>query len=161
MITAVALLERRLLAAVEQAARVELPASWRGLTSEVAALRPAAGVLLAVAECASRAEMGKRLCDMANAIESRREGRPGGEQDLWRGTAAALDRLADLRQGGTGLLGLELWREIPVPADAGRSLRRFLPAELEVREDFLAELARRLLRALAGRFQERARREGT
>jgi hypothetical protein len=149
-------LERRLLAALEQAARVEMPSAWSHLRPQEA-LRPAAAVLLRVAQRGSRAEMARELRETAKRVKTGRDGRTGGEQELWPEVATAVERLGELRPDSQGLLGLELWgRGVPL-GELASSLRDLLPAELEAGEPFLSAAARTLLQALARSWSEAAR----
>lgn len=161
MIAAREVFERRLLAALEQAAGVELPPAWR-LEPTPGNLRPAAAVALRVAEAGSRREMAELLRSWADQIGKNREGREGGEKDLWVKLAEALEHLGDRPEDDPrGLFGLRLWSEgagLPVE-ELGRPLRSLLPATLEVQEPFLTEAGRALLRALAKRWLEQAQAE--
>ena len=161
MIEAGAVLERRLLASLEQAAEVQLPPSWQSLRPEPENLRPAAAVALRVAACGSRAGMARELRDTAERIGTHREGRSGGERELWSSLASAVERLGEAREGSEGLFGLRLWEEVEsVPvAEVWRDLRDLLPAQPAAGEPFLAALARVLLRALARRWSAEARKE--
>jgi hypothetical protein len=161
MIEARDLLERRLLAALEQAAMVELPAAWRPRPAKEA-LRPAAAVVLRVASCGSRDEMVRELRATAARIAANREGRLGGERELWSSLAGAIERLGETGEEAQGLLGLRLWKEVEGVAirEIWSALRLQLPAQPAAGEDFLAALSRVLLRALARRWSDEARQEG-
>jgi hypothetical protein len=152
--------ERRLLASLEQAAGVELPAAWRQRPG-TENLRPAAAVVLRVATCGSRDEMARYLRETTERIAANREGRTGGEQELWSSLAGAVGQLGETREGAAGLLGLRLWDEvrgIPV-SELWRLLRDLLPGRPAADELFLTEVARVLLRALAKRWSQDARQE--
>ena len=151
--------ERRLLAGLEQAAGVELPAAWR-LEPKPGNLRPAAALVLRVAEAGCCREMADLLRSWAVQIGKNRQEREGGEKDLWLKLAAALEQLGGRREDGpAGLSGLRLWSEgagLPI-AELWQPLRSFLPAAPEVREPFLTEVGRVLLRALARSWLDAAR----
>jgi hypothetical protein len=152
------ILERRLLAALGQAARVEMPVPWRTLRPrEAEALRPAAAVLLRVAQRRSRKEMVQDLRDTAERVKASREGRAGGEQELWLEVAMAIERLGELSPDRTGLLGLALWgRGVPL-IELSRAFRDLRPEELTTGEPFLGAAARTLLQTLARSWTDAAR----
>jgi len=161
MIAARQVLERRLLASLEQGTEIELPPPWRGLRPADSNLRPAAAVLLRVAAGAGRAEMAQALRATAARVAANREGRDGGEKDLWPRVAAALDALGQTREGGAGLFGLQLWSDaasVPVQ-ELWVSLGDQVPQDLEAGEPFLSEVARVLVCALARHWMEEARRQ--
>lgn len=157
-----ALLERRLLAALEAASRIELPAPWDRLRPRDAALRPAAAVLLRIAQRGDRAEMVADLRGIAEDVAARRGGREGGEQALWPQVARAIERLGTLSPGTQGVLGMALWSSPALHgswAEVGRALRGLLPEPREPGERFLTALARSLLGALARKWTEDAQRK--
>lgn len=159
MIDARELFERRLLAILEQRAGIEMPADWRRLQPEPSHLRPAAAAVLRVAETQTRDEMKALLRRWSDRIGYNREGREGGEDKLWQGLAEALEHLAERPEDGpAGLLGLSLWSAgAKVPLDElWPVFRPSLPGTLAVREPFLDEVARVLLRALARKWMAAA-----
>jgi hypothetical protein len=75
MIAARDVLERRLLAALEQGAGVALPSAWKSLCPDYANLRPAAALLLRIATLGSRKEMAEELRALAARVEENRKDR--------------------------------------------------------------------------------------
>jgi hypothetical protein len=158
VIAAREVVERRLLAALEQAAGVALPASWRLQPASAKNLRPAASVLLRVAGLGCRRDMMKHLRGTAKTVAENRGDRPGGEQDLWPQVAEAIEQLGALSEGKQGFFALRLWESPGMPLQEVWQLQKLLPTGFEAGDAFLNELARTLLRALAKAWQDEARR---
>lgn len=159
MIGARQVLERRLLASLEQGVGVELPSPWRDLRPSGPNLRAAAALLLRVATSTSRDRMAQALRDTAARVAKNRQGLEGAEQDLWPRVVQAIAGLGELQEGGSGLFGLRLWTEadsVPLQ-ELWQSLGDQAPADLEAGEPFLTEVARVLLGALARRWMNEAR----
>ena len=153
MTTAVEILQRRLLEAVEQVGSTDrAPEPWSDIEPEQDGyLRPAAAVFERVAEKTTREEMIAELRAIAKRISDHREGQDKkGEMDVFADAAAAVEKLEELEPGKSGLLGLSLWGRAGVPV--GRiegTLRTALPDELPVDEKVLTRAARVLLRTRA------------
>lgn len=158
MIAGRQILERRLLASLGQAVAVALPPSWRDLRPSSPNLRSAATVLLRIAAAPNRAEMARALRDTADRVTRNREGRGGGERDLWPRVAAAVESLEETREGPGGLFGLRLWSDVEgVPLqDLWESLGQQVPADRAAPEPFLTAAARVLLHALGRSWVEEA-----
>jgi hypothetical protein len=156
------MMERRLLAALAQAAASRLPEPVASLRPGAPRLRAAAALLLETAQEPSRPAMVEGLRRIARRIRDRRQERPGGEALLLEKLATYLEGLGTVRDPGPGtLLRLGLWRELDP------RLARELEANLAGLERFatgpseawLDEAARVLLRAMARSWEDEARLE--
>lgn len=179
-----AIVERRLLYALEQTAVAEMPPGWRGLDpADPHHYRGGARILQRLAELPGRAAMDDELKRMAREIQKNREDR-AGELLAWlervEQAVGRLEdrRLEDRREGSaTGLPSLALWDgwapwegpESPLTRlhNALGALSPLGPAGSEEAseatdddlDDFLDDAACVLLRCLARRWAAKARQE--
>jgi len=157
--TVVDLLERRLLAALDQSVSVSLPPGWDGLHIRAGKRRAAAAALLRVADQPDLAAMIRLLDDLAR---QGREGKGNEERSFWRELSRLLAEVAEPQPGApASLLGLRLWNSHPGEGPLGallKPLRPLLPHDPPVREEFLAEAGRILLCAQARFWMDEQRR---
>jgi hypothetical protein len=161
MITAVEILRRRLLEAVEQVGSTNrAPKPWSDIEPEQDGnLRPAAAVFERVAEKLNRKEMIAELRKIAERITEHHEGQDKkGEARVFTDAAEALGKLEELEPGKSGPLGLSLWQRAEVPVGRIQNeLRSALPDEPPMDEEVLTQAARILLRTRARAWVARAR----
>lgn len=161
-------IERRFLDLLDQVSRDAPPGRWKGLRpGSEERLRPAAGVLLRLEKLGDRAAMIARLGELEAIVQERRGDRGGGDELLWRRLRGLIAGLESGAEDETAdLWDLRLWQtettkeplQTPAVEEILRDLRLVLPQELPVREEFLAEAARILLRGRAAEWRDKARR---
>jgi hypothetical protein len=170
MIAARDVLERRLLAALEQAVVVTLPEHWKGLDIDKGKRRSAAAVLLALADHASRQEMLAELDRIGMQAKTRaeqrgrasdEEGKEPPEVKLWRDLHAAIEAVTRRRDeleageskidgGAVPLRQLAVWHHIGDPFQRiCAPFRGSVLLEEPASEPVAGEIARILLRAKA------------
>lgn len=165
MTTALEILQRRLLEAVEQVGSTDqAPKPWSDIEPEHDGhLRPAAAVFERVAEKPSREEIVAELRCIAKRITEHREGQDKsgekGEASVFTKAAEAVEGLDRLEPDRASLLGLSLWQRGKGPVGSiQHALRSSLPKALPVDEELLTRAAQILLRGRARAWVAKARR---
>ncbi len=146
---------------LEQSTLAELPRAWRDLRPPKRSERQAAAAFLRLADCQGWEQMQQCARAAARDIARQRQERSPELVDLWSDLEEALDRLAQpMAAGAPGLLSLALWREegLPLLDEIYSPFRGLVPRQPELRLDFLAAIARVLLKARARSWIDQASR---